>query len=53
MGEKKAYIMMGIQGSGKTTFCARFLPDTKRVNLDTLHTRPPSGMYKKTTVTIV
>ncbi len=37
--EKNAYIMMGIQGSGKSTFCAKFLPDAIRINLDTLHTR--------------
>ena len=36
---KTAYIMIGIQGSGKSTFCARYLPDVERVNLDTLHTR--------------
>jgi len=36
---KTAYIMIGIQGRGKSTFCSRFLPDIKRVNLDTLHTR--------------
>lgn len=37
--EKIAYIMMGIQGSGKSTFCSQVLPDVVRVNLDTLHTR--------------
>lgn len=37
--EKTAYIMMGIQGSGKSTFCSRYLSDITRVNLDTLHTR--------------
>ncbi len=37
--EKKAYIMMGIQGSGKSTFCAKFLPGVTRINLDTLHSR--------------
>ncbi len=36
---KTAYIMIGIQGSGKSTFCAKFLPDAIRINLDTLHTR--------------
>ena len=36
---KTAYIMMGIQGSGKSTFCAKFLSDAIRINLDTLHTR--------------
>jgi len=33
------YIMIGIQGSGKSEFCRRFLPDVFRVNLDTLKTR--------------
>ena len=36
---KTAYIMIGIQGSGKSTFCRRFLPEVPRVNLDTLKTR--------------
>ncbi len=36
---KTAYIMIGIQGSGKSTFCSRFLSDVQRINLDTLHTR--------------
>ena len=36
---KTAYIMIGIQGSGKSTFCRQFLPDAVRVNLDTLKTR--------------
>lgn len=36
---KKIYIMIGIQGSGKSEFCRRFLPDVARVNLDTLKTR--------------
>lgn len=36
---KTLYIMMGIQGSGKSTFCGRFLPDVARINLDTLKTR--------------
>ena len=36
---KKAIIMIGIQGSGKSTFCQRFLNDACRVNLDTLKTR--------------
>ena len=35
----KAIIMIGIQGSGKSEFCRRFLPDVQRVNLDTLKTR--------------
>ena len=37
--EKTAYIMIGIQGSGKSEFCRRFLPDVERINLDTLRTR--------------
>ena len=36
---KTAYIMIGIQGSGKSEFCRRYLPNTERVNLDTLKTR--------------
>ncbi len=32
-------IMMGIQGSGKSTFCAKNFPEYTRINLDTLHTR--------------
>jgi len=36
---KTAYIMMGIQGSGKSEFCRRFLANVQRVNLDTLKTR--------------
>ncbi len=36
---KTAYIMIGIQGSGKTEFCRRYLGDITRVNLDTLKTR--------------
>ena len=31
--------MMGIQGSGKSEFCSRFLADAERINLDTLNTR--------------
>ncbi len=31
--------MIGIQGSGKSEFCRRFLPEIHRVNLDTLKTR--------------
>ena len=42
--EKTAYIMMGIQGSGKSTFCAQFLPAVTRINLDTLHTRNKEAM---------
>lgn len=36
---KTAYIMIGIQGSGKSEFCRRFLPEMCRINLDTLKTR--------------
>ena len=36
---KTAYIMMGIQGSGKSEFCRRFLAEVCRINLDTLKTR--------------
>ena len=36
---KTAYIMIGIQGSGKSEFCRRFLSGTCRINLDTLKTR--------------
>lgn len=36
---KTAYVMMGIQGSGKSTFCSRVLPKVERINLDTLKTR--------------
>lgn len=31
--------MIGIQGSGKSTFCQQYLPGIKRINLDTLNTR--------------
>ncbi len=38
--EKTMVLMMGIQGSGKSTFYHRFLADSHvRVNLDTLKTR--------------
>lgn len=36
---KTLYLMIGIQGSGKSTFCAKHLPNVPRVNLDTLKTR--------------
>ncbi len=36
---KTLYIMIGIQGSGKSTFCRQFLSNVVRVNLDTLKTR--------------
>lgn len=35
---KTAYIMIGIQGSGKSEFCRKYLADVTRVNLDTLKT---------------
>ena len=31
--------MIGIQGSGKSVFCRQFLPEVRRVNLDTLKIR--------------
>lgn len=31
--------MIGIQGSGKTEFCRRFLPEARHINLDSLKTR--------------
>ena len=31
--------MIGIQGSGKSEFCRRYLADVERINLDTLKTR--------------
>ena len=34
-----AAVLIGIQGSGKSTFYHRFLSDMVHVNLDTLHTR--------------
>ena len=40
---KTVYIMIGIQGSGKSTFCRRFLHDVQRINLDTLKTRNNEG----------
>lgn len=39
MENKTAYIMIGIQGSGKSEFCRRYLPDVFHINLDTLKTR--------------
>lgn len=36
---KRAIIMIGIQGSGKSTFCQQHLPDVCRINLDSLKTR--------------
>ncbi|MBR4205766.1 MAG: ATP-binding protein [Clostridia bacterium] len=36
---KTLAIMIGIQGSRKSTFCARYLSGLVRVNLDTLKTR--------------
>jgi predicted kinase len=36
---KRAFIMIGIQASGKSTFCQRYLGDVRRVNLDSLKTR--------------
>ena len=39
IGSVTVYIMVGIQGSGKSLFCARYLSGVQRVNLDTLKTR--------------
>ncbi|MBQ2753943.1 MAG: AAA family ATPase [Clostridia bacterium] len=39
MNDKTIIIMIGIQGSGKSTFCNKFLENYKRINLDTLKTR--------------
>ncbi len=36
---KTVYIMIGIQGSGKSEFCRKYLPEIAHVNLDTLKTR--------------
>ncbi len=36
---KTAYIMIGIQGSGKSEFCRRNLAGIERINLDTLKNR--------------
>ena len=36
---KQAIIMIGIQGSGKSEFCSRYLSSITRINLDTLKTR--------------
>ncbi len=36
---KKAIIMIGIQGSGKSEFCRRFFPDMVHISLDELKTR--------------
>lgn len=39
MCEKTMAIMIGIQGSGKSTFCQEHLSSFYRINLDTLKTR--------------
>ena len=36
---KTAVILMGIQASGKSTFCKTYLQNLVRINLDTLRTR--------------
>ena len=41
---KTMAIMIGIQASGKSRFCAEKLADYVRVNLDTLHTRNKENM---------
>ncbi len=40
-------IMIGIQGSGKSTFCNGYLGEFCRINLDTLHTRNKEGIAVK------
>ena len=42
---KTMAIMIGIQGSGKSTFCKKYLSNYQRVNLDTLHTRNKEKTY--------
>lgn len=42
---KTMAIMIGIQGSGKSTFCQKYFPEYKRVNLDTLRTRNKENIY--------
>ena len=43
--QKTMVIMMGLQGSGKSTFYAKHLSeDYVRVNLDTLKTRHKEGL---------
>lgn len=37
--EKTIFILIGIQASGKSTFCKEFFDEEIRVNLDTLKTR--------------
>ena len=37
-------IMMGIQGSGKSTFCTKNFSEYTRINLDTLRTRKKKMM---------
>ena len=37
-------IMTGIQPSGKSTFCKKYLTEYVRINLDTLHTRNKENM---------
>ena len=37
-------IMTGIQASGKSTFCKKYLTEYVRINLDTLHTRNKENM---------
>ncbi len=42
---KTMAIMIGIQGSGKSTFCKKHLSEFQRVNLDTLHTRNKESLF--------
>lgn len=37
--ERKCILFIGLQASGKTTFCRQHFPDFFHVNLDALHTR--------------
>ena len=37
--EKTIFILIGIQASGKSTFCKQFFNEEIRINLDTLKTR--------------
>ncbi len=36
---KTAFILIGIQGSGKSEFCRRYLPNVTQISLDILKTR--------------
>ncbi len=47
MPQKTMVIMMGIPGSGKSTFCRSYLHGIVRINLDTLHTRNKESLVFK------